>query len=183
MSSNSRLPSTLLEKIFFYIERNGLFLREYIWKIFYSYLAKKYPNDDCVFMNYGYFDAEMNNSLVLKTDDERNRYFIQLYEQVIKDQTLQNKNILEVGSGRGGGCAYIASEKTPAKIVGMDLSKSAIEFCMKRYRFNNLEFQQGSAGNIPFSDHSFDVVINVESSHHYPSFDQFLKEAYRVLRP
>ncbi|MFA4864868.1 MAG: class I SAM-dependent methyltransferase, partial [Bacteroidales bacterium] len=34
-----------------------------------------------------------------------------------------------------------------------------------------------------FQDNTFDVVINVESSHRYSKMDRFLKEVYRVLKP
>jgi ubiquinone/menaquinone biosynthesis C-methylase UbiE len=36
---------------------------------------------------------------------------------------------------------------------------------------------------MPFPDASFDAVINVESSHCYPSMGRFLSEVHRVLRP
>jgi ubiquinone/menaquinone biosynthesis C-methylase UbiE len=34
-----------------------------------------------------------------------------------------------------------------------------------------------------FDDHTFDVVINVESSHCYGNVDAFIKEVSRVLKP
>jgi SAM-dependent methyltransferase len=46
-----------------------------------------------------------------------------------------------------------------------------------------LDFVQGDAENLQFPDGSFDAVINIESSAHYPRFDRFLAEAARVLRP
>ena len=36
---------------------------------------------------------------------------------------------------------------------------------------------------MPFPACSFDAVINIESSHCYPSMDRFLAEVHRVLRP
>ena len=36
---------------------------------------------------------------------------------------------------------------------------------------------------LPFEDNSFDVVYNVESSHCYSNMSEFIREAYRVLRP
>ncbi len=42
---------------------------------------------------------------------------------------------------------------------------------------------RGDAEHLPFERESFDVVLNVESSHCYPSMKQFLSEAHRVLRP
>ena len=42
---------------------------------------------------------------------------------------------------------------------------------------------EGNAEKLPFADQSFDAVINVEASHCYPRFPQFLDEVARVLRP
>jgi len=47
----------------------------------------------------------------------------------------------------------------------------------------NLSFSEGDAESIAYPDNSFDVVINVESSHCYPSFNKFLSEVKRVLNP
>merc|ERR1712045_162299 len=38
-------------------------------------------------------------------------------------------------------------------------------------------------GELPFEDNSFDIVIDVESSHVYSDFPRFLKEVHRVLKP
>ena len=43
-------------------------------------------------------------------------------------------------------------------------------------------FVQGDSEALPFPNGSFDVVINVESSHTYPHFDRFAAEVWRVLR-
>jgi SAM-dependent methyltransferase len=46
-----------------------------------------------------------------------------------------------------------------------------------------VEFFEGDAESLPFGDQSFDVVINVESSHSYPRIDRFYSEVARVLVP
>ena len=46
-----------------------------------------------------------------------------------------------------------------------------------------IQFEEGNAYSLPFDDNSFDVVINVESSHCYTQFGNFLSEVQRVLRP
>ena len=46
-----------------------------------------------------------------------------------------------------------------------------------------LAFEVGDAERMPFPDASFDAVVNVESSHCYPSMPAFLSEVRRVLRP
>jgi len=67
--------------------------------------------------------------------------------------------------------------------VGLDLNPAGIEFCRRRHQIPGLSFVQGNAENLPFGPESVDAVINVESSHCYPHFDQFLSEVSRVLRP
>jgi ubiquinone/menaquinone biosynthesis C-methylase UbiE len=46
-----------------------------------------------------------------------------------------------------------------------------------------VNFVRGDAQNLPFPDQSFDAVINIESSAHYPSLARFLAEVARVLLP
>ena len=57
-------------------------------------------------MNYGY--ASQNMTLELEKEDELERYPIQLYHYVASHSNVENKTVLEVGSGRGGGASYIA---------------------------------------------------------------------------
>ena len=93
------------------------------------------------------------------------------------------RDVLEVGSGRGGGASYIARYLKPARLVGLDLSGKAVMFSNSHHRLDNLHFQQGDAEQLPFADASFDSIINVESSFCYPSIDRFFAEVRRVLRP
>jgi SAM-dependent methyltransferase len=47
----------------------------------------------------------------------------------------------------------------------------------------NLTFAVGDAERLPFAAESFDVVVNVESSHCYGDVGSFFREVVRVLRP
>ncbi|VDN44353.1 unnamed protein product [Gongylonema pulchrum] len=40
---------------------------------------------------------------------------------------------------------------------------------------------RGNAENLPFADKSFDIILNIESSHLYVSCQQFFRECSRVL--
>ncbi len=46
-----------------------------------------------------------------------------------------------------------------------------------------MRFVLGDAEQLPFRSSSFDVVVNVESSHGYPNVERFLREVHRVLSP
>ncbi len=88
-----------------------------------------------------------------------------------------------MGCGRGGGCEWIARTQNVNSMTGVDLSNNAITLCQKNHQVPNLVFQSGDAKRLPFSDQSFDIVLNLESSHHYPSMPTFLQEVKRVLKP
>ncbi len=136
------------------------------------------------FMNYGYADIDPSaKKLELSEDESDNRFCIQLYHHVAGAVDLSGKDVVEVGSGRGGGASYIARRLKPRSMLGIDLSDKAVDFCNQTYAVDGLSFRPGDAENLPLPDTSVDVVVNLESSHCYGSMDQFLSEVYRVLRP
>lgn len=157
-------------------------MRKLFWKTFYGFLAWRFRIPEWSFMNYGYDDP--NYELALPSGDERNRYFIQLYAHTLwQAGSVAGRDVLEVGCGRGGGSEWIARTQGVKSVTGLDLAGSAIEFCKANHDAANLTFVQGDAEKLPFPDASFDVVVNVESCHHYPSLATFFSEVERVLRP
>ena len=69
-------------------------------------------------------------------------------------------------------------------MTGSDFTPTAISLSQKVHcGIPNLTFVQGDAEKLPFEDHMFDTVINVESSHCYGNMDAFVKEVARVLKP
>ena len=154
-------------------------LQNRLWKWWYQRISKAHNKVDFRFMNYGFLD---NNSPVLEPEDEPYRLFIQLYHMNIRDIDLKNKQVLEVGSGRGGGASWIAKSKKPSSLIGVDFSKEAVSLCNGWYRQENLNFIEGNAQDLPFEDNNFDIVYNVESSHCYGDMSKFVSESFRVLR-
>jgi ubiquinone/menaquinone biosynthesis C-methylase UbiE len=132
------------------------------------------------FMNYGYHDPD--EIIPLQPSDEKNRYAIQLYKHLIDFVDLGKKDIVEIGSGRGGGLAYVARNYAAKTVSGIDLDKGAVAFSNNHYKLNNLSFSTGDAQNLPLPNDSCDILLNVESSHRYPQMERFLNEVTRVLR-
>tara|TARA_B100001750_G_scaffold74662_1_gene59428 strand:- start:1003 stop:1749 length:747 start_codon:yes stop_codon:yes gene_type:complete len=152
-----------------------------MWKWWYQKLAKTNDRSEFRFMNYGFEDG---NGLELEPEDEPNRMFIQLYSMNIRGVDLEGRDVLEVGSGRGGGASWIAKTHSPARLTGVDFSSEAVGLCKRWYAGqSNLNFVEGNAQDLPFDDESFDVVYNVESSHCYGDMAAFVEQAHRVLRP
>ncbi len=156
-------------------------LKNVFFKFWYWYLSSIDKNGEIIFMNYGY--SKDNHKIELDENDEKNRYSIQLYHLVATGVDIRGKDILEVGCGRGGGLSYIYRYFSPNSLTGVDLNRKAINFCNKKYSAERIIFLQANAQKLNFQKDSFDVVINVESSHRYSQKDIFLDEVYRVLKP
>lgn len=137
-----------------------------------------------VYMNLGFVELDPGaEPAALDEAEEPLRPFIQLYRHVLGAAPLEGKEVLEVGSGAGGGAAYVMRHHRPKSVVGVDLVEANVEAARGRENIPGLTFKLGDAEALPFPDESFDVVVNVESSHCYPSMRRFLGEVRRVLRP
>ncbi len=164
-------------------------LKRFAWfkrfnaKVTYELLAKHIPVADWHFMNYGYTPNATETPLDIPDDTKIQKYPLQMYHYLALKTEIEGKNVLEVGSGRGGGARHIAGSLKPSSYIGMDLAQSAVDLANKIHILPNLKFIQGSAEAIPLESNSIDVVVNVESCHAYGSVDKFLSEVKRVLKP
>lgn len=152
-------------------------------KVSYELLAKYIPAEDWHFMNYGYMPNAGEPVPDVSDDPTVQRYPMQMYYCLAAKVNIAGNNVLEVGSGRGGGARLITGKLKPASYTGLDLAHHAVELARRIHPLPNLRFIQGSADAIPLADSSVDVVVNVESSHAYPSVPKFLEEVRRVLKP
>jgi ubiquinone/menaquinone biosynthesis C-methylase UbiE len=156
-------------------------LRDLFFRIWYWYISSIDKKADVTFMNYGF--SKDGQQIPLEEADEKDRYSVQLYHHVASGAPIKGQDILEVGSGRGGGLSYVNRYLKPKSATGLDLAAKAVTFSNAHYREGNIRFVQGDAQALPFEDESFDVVLNVESCHRYPRIDLFFQEVHRVLKP
>lgn len=159
-------------------------LQKFVWRSWYNLMAWRWKDDQWTFMNYGWLPSAKQSAFPLDSKDEPDRAFIGLYHHLAQCVELSGKCVVEVGSGRGGGASYIARYHHPRSMVGMDFSSRAIELSKRLHRdIPGLSFLQGDAEQMPFDSDSFDVVLNVESSHCYGNMAAFVSEVVRVLKP
>lgn len=141
------------------------------------------------YINWGYWKG-LNigrSSKISKQTRIKSSY--QLYKLVFDSLCINNQDeILEVGCGKGTGCAQLADNYNPKLLVGIDLFFEQINRAKKLWagyanKTCRLGFKQGNAENMPFENNSFSKLFSLEACQHFKSFDKFLKEAFRVLRP
>lgn len=169
------------------LAEKAIFINNYecpIIDMHYNELADHTPPKQLDFLNHGYLPSNEEN-LAIHGDPSRfelrNSDF--LVEHVVEGADFSNKRLLEVGSGRGGNCWYLAQYFQPSLVLGMDLNAKHIDACTDLNSLTNLAFVRGDAEDLPFGAAAFDSVINIESSHMYPNLKKFFGEVHRVLRP
>src|SRR5262249_13419051 len=123
----------------------------------YQFLAGHHRTKDWSFMNYGYARLHDHSETVkLDEADEAKRYFIQLYHHVVSAVDLTNLDVLEIGSGRGGGASYIKRYLKPKALTGIDFSDKAINFCKHTHDMDGLSFIKGDPESLPFDTRRVD---------------------------
>ena len=158
--------------------------RKLFFKAVYEILPRLDGKGDWHFMNYGYSPSKEEAQKMKKPEKRKlQQYPMQMYHYLACCVELDNLNMLEVGSGRGGGANYIAGNFNPKLIIGLDFSSAAIKLAKSMFSKANLKYQEGNAMNLNFDSNSFDVIINVESCHAYANQSKFLSEVARVLKP
>ncbi len=159
-------------------------IRRPLWRLWHNLITSFDKGKNTVFMNYGYAseNGEFDN-VDLKSEDVADKYSSQLYDHVAGNDRLRDKDVLEVGCGRGGGASYLTRYYKPKSYTGLDISKKTTDFCNSHHKVEGLKFVTGHAEELPFEDASFDAVVNVESARVYGNIPKFFEEVYRVLKP
>lgn len=157
-------------------------LKRGMWKATYQAVARG-VFEEYDFMNFGYA-ALSGQPEPAVPDDVAERYAAALYLAAVDGVDLAGRRVLEVGSGRGGGAALLCRVHQPARYLGVDFAPAQVALARRRFAaVPGLELAVGDAEALDLPAASFDVVINIESSHGYGSFPRFLDGVRRVLAP
>jgi len=142
------------------------------------------------FMNYGYTEAPNGTMDDSSADPSRaasrvrlpprlpNRNAARLVVELIGAEPLDGRTVVDVGCGRGGALWLIQTYLRPRVSIGIDLSMGAV-----RAASEISPAVRADAESLPLAPCSVDVVLNIESSLHYPWIGRFFGEVARVLRP
>lgn len=134
-------------------------------------------SDNVYFMNHGFLPLYDN----IKSYNCMQKNQANLYAHLLDGIDSRGMSILDISCGRGGGVRAIKDLYDFDKVMGCDYNDSLINFCIKKHP--GIDFDVADAINLPYSDSSVDVIINVEASHAYSDVTKFYKEVARVLKP
>ena len=173
----------MIARIFIFFVRISPAFQKAIWRWWYQRLGKRAHDSGWTFMNYGY-KYKNQKTLNLTSEDESNRMFIQLYDYIVSQIPIKDGEILEVGSGRGGGSSFVSRYHHPKSITGLDYSSSAIKLSNQLHgNVDNLFFKLGDAEDLPFKNNTFDVVICNHVLEHVEDSHRVMTEFHRVMKP
>lgn len=96
------------------------------------------------------------------------------------------QTLLDAGCGFGGTIQQINAAHTNMNITGLNIDPrqlAAAEEQTTPMNGNEIDWVEADACRLPFENNTFDRVLAVECIFHFPSREQFLAEAARVLKP
>ena len=97
-------------------------------------------------------------------------------------ENLHNLKIIEIAAGSGTISKYLPNDN---KYVGIDISSGLLKKAMLRFRkngFENFEFFNASADELPFDENSFDYAICNLSLNFFNSIELFIEELRKILK-
>jgi len=111
-----------------------------------------------------------------------NDYSIKLLENIPNDFAGK---ILDIPAGTGILTYEKYKKLNSSKIICMDYSNDMLEIAKARFEengLNNIECKQGDAGNIPYENETFDLVLSMNGFHVFPDKEKAFSEIKRVLK-
>ena len=94
--------------------------------------------------------------------------------------------LLEVPVGTGILTMPVYKTMSDADITCLDYSSDMMKQAQEkasRLNLNNITFQQGDVGALPYENGTFDVVVSLNGFHAFPDKEAAYREVFRVLRP
>jgi tocopherol O-methyltransferase len=134
--------------------------------------------DNSLAIHYGYWDKKVRSFP---------QSLLRMNEIMIETAAITaTDKVLDAGCGVGGSSIFIASQ-VGCTVTGITLSEKqaqrAITHAQQKNTGNLTQFMVMDYCNTSFADESFDVVWGCESICYAQDKEQFIKEAYRLLKP
>lgn len=106
------------------------------------------------------------------------KYYKFMYDRI--PTKIKDKEVLELATGPGLLAKHVAYEAK--RMIATDYSEGMIKEAQKGDYADNLTFEIADATQLPYADHSFDVVLIANALHVMPEPEKALREIDRVLK-
>jgi cyclopropane fatty-acyl-phospholipid synthase-like methyltransferase len=140
----------------------------------YTLVSEKIGDSPVFFLNHGY------SPVYPEFENMPFRHQLSLYKKCIEGIDIENKTVLEVGCGRGGGSKWI-SDNYNVDMHGCDATPVHVSIC-KNNEKENLHYKFGRADNLPYETESIDVLISIEASQAFDDLGSFFELAFYKIK-
>lgn len=139
-------------------------------------MAKTAQVDNSIYETYGdkWYTADDDPVALLRAENK-------VKTPWILDRIKSHSMILDVGCGAG----FLANElaREGHNVTGVDLSPESLRVAGKFDETKSVDYIVANAYELPFEDHSFDVVCALDFLEHVDDPARAIKEFSRVLKP
>jgi cyclopropane fatty-acyl-phospholipid synthase-like methyltransferase len=164
------------------LELTGESLRKdtahYYDECYWDYLIT-WCNKDNLAFHYGYWDQD--------TPYQHHEALVNKNQVLYEEAAIKvGDRVLDAGCGVGGSAIWMAKthgNRATGMTVSQQQGKYGAQHAKRQGVGDLVDFEIADFCQMPFEDESFDVVWALESSCYAVNKGDFLKEAWRVLRP
>jgi len=133
--------------------------------------------------NDEFYEYYSNASLTEKTRERFTGVMDMMHRVLGPEKAALSLEVADIGCGAGSQCLLWAERGH--RVHGLDINRKLVELGGKRAveRHLEIDFQVGSATNLPFEDSSMDVCLAPELLEHVEEWEPCMREFTRVLKP
>jgi len=91
--------------------------------------------------------------------------------------------VLDIACGIGYGSYLMARAVPSASVLGIDISREALDFAENHYRCDNNEFMQEDCLQVDLTGRGFDLAVSFETIEHIDGDTIFFRHIYNALKP
>lgn len=97
---------------------------------------------------------------------------------------VKTEKVLELGTGRGANCIYLAKKYLNIDFVGLDLPNGQLQHATKKAKeLKNFKLQEGDFHDLnKYPEKSLDIVFIIEALCHSNQKQKVIKEVKRILK-
>lgn len=123
-------------------------------------------------------NREFFNSLAYKWDEICNHDDKKIREILELSNVEKNSKILDIGTGTGILISYLL-EKSPSKLVGVDISENMIEVARKKYKDEDVKFIVSDIMN--FNEDKYDYIFIYSAYPHFKDKEKLFEHLSKLL--
>ncbi len=100
---------------------------------------------------------------------------------IFAERFIKDKITLDNGCGSGYGSYHLITNGAK-KVIGIDISKDAVEYARKSFSIESLEFKVNNATKLEFDENTFEALTSFQVIEHIGDVHSYLSEIERVLK-